>query len=538
MNATAETMSRSNTSTLYGPILIVIALTVAWRTILFNGPLGSDDLVYFGRALDIATGQWTSADYNGALRYGFNIPAGFLLWALGNGEFQINLWPLICSVLEVAAVWFYCKGRFGEKTALLAATLLALTPLHVAAATRVHTDPIASFFLTLSFILFLESESRKSRTWAFAAGLAMGMVFWTKELLGLALFSFVLWPLVVFRIERRWIHVVAGGLLMLFAHFALMQIISGDPLHLFKTVFGQISRSFIAEGTGEDSPLYYFKYLLFDIRHTALIGPLALIGILTIAARWHTLSIQTKLDLRGLLFWLLSLMAILSLFPVSLSPLRFAMKQSNYLTLFLAPLCILSAIFLAHLKPRTSWPLLALIAATAVPLAVLQQHSYRVFVSNSKAALSFAKKNPNDLIFASRNNVNIALFDSRVSGNQETSSRFNHLTTAEPENLTRPDNKGRLIVVEDRETLGWNKIDHLLQPIPPCWTLLEVLTPEGLPSSMIASRTAMEFATKLPASLSERITSQLARVSHPQPARLWQVPIENPWCVTSTSLYG
>jgi len=144
----------------------LIALAALWRIAVFNGPLGSDDVVYFGRALDVSEGIWSSANYNGALRYGFNIPAGLMLALFGRGEFQLNLWPLLCSVAEIGAVWWFCRKNFGVTVALFAAFLLLLAPVHVATATRLHADAVANFFLTLAFILFFESENSKSRTLA------------------------------------------------------------------------------------------------------------------------------------------------------------------------------------------------------------------------------------------------------------------------------------------------------------------------------------------------------------------------------------
>ena len=48
------------------PLLIVAAAAVV-RLLFWNGPLGSDDVVYLRRALNVANGEWTNANYNGAL---------------------------------------------------------------------------------------------------------------------------------------------------------------------------------------------------------------------------------------------------------------------------------------------------------------------------------------------------------------------------------------------------------------------------------------------------------------------------------------
>lgn len=505
----------------------LIALAALWRIAVFNGPLGSDDVVYFGRALDVSEGIWSSANYNGALRYGFNIPAGLMLALFGRGEFQLNLWPLLCSVAEIGAVWWFCRKNFGVTVALFAAFLLLLAPVHVATATRLHADAVANFFLTLAFILFFESENSKSRTLAFLAGLSMGALFWVKELLGLALLTFLLWPLVARKLERRWIWVVAGGLTMLFSHFILMQVIAGDPLHAFKTVFGQINRSFIGQNDGQDGALYYVYYMLLDIRHTALIGPLALAGILIGCLK--SKSGNGVSPLGQVTFWLLGLLAVLSLFPVSFSPFRLAMKQSNYLGLFLAPLAILGAVALARAGTRVRTILLASTILLCLPLAMLEQQSYRTFVANSRGVIDFAKAHPLDAIIGTANTYNMAAIDAFSRNDPAFIARFTHLTKSMDETIPSLPHGGRLIVIEDQETLYHNSENHPMNPIPRCWTRVGEITPGGLGFSSRFAAWAGDSAARLPG-VGSQLKAKLDSIAKPKPANIWQMPEDNPWC--------
>lgn len=66
------------------PLIVILAAAALVRQMFFVGPLGSDDVVYLARTIDVAEGLWTSTDYNGALRYGHNSPAG---------EFCALFWP-------------------------------------------------------------------------------------------------------------------------------------------------------------------------------------------------------------------------------------------------------------------------------------------------------------------------------------------------------------------------------------------------------------------------------------------------------------
>jgi 4-amino-4-deoxy-L-arabinose transferase-like glycosyltransferase len=248
------------------------------RVIFFNGFFGSDDAVYLGRSLEIANNVWTSANYNGSLRYGYNIPAGFFIWMFGLNVFTANLWSLLCSLIEVIAVYYFATTYIGKRAGVFAGLIAATLPLHVALATRT----VIACFLTLSFVLLASAEQHRKVSLYFLAGLAMGMVFWVKELAAVTLFAFMTYPLFARRFDVKWFWIVAGGVTMLVAHLTLMFIIAGDPLHLFKTVLGQISTNFIAAEIGEDGPFYYFRYLFGDIKHTWIIAYFALA-----AASWR-----------------------------------------------------------------------------------------------------------------------------------------------------------------------------------------------------------------------------------------------------------
>lgn len=516
----------------WAPFALLLLTATVWRILLFNGPLGSDDVVYLARSLDVATGEWGPANYNGALRYGFNIPAGLMVRLFGVSEFAANLWPLICSAMELAAVWWFCRSRLGDNTALVAVALLAMAPLHVAAATRIHADAVASAFLTLSFVLFFESEDQKSARLAFLAGLAMGMVFWTKELLALALFAFLPWPLLIRDLRARWLWVIAGGLTMLLGHLLLMWALNGDPLHLFRTVLGQLQRNFIGDGIGEDSALYYFRYLLADIRHTALLAPLAALGL--VAGVLHTRGRSELNLLRQTGFWLISLLAFLSFFPVSFSPLKLAMKQSNYLILFIAPLSILAAHYLASLPPPFRRVLWLTMLALCIPLGILEQQSYKVFVSNSRAVVEHARTHPGDRVFGASNNAQLAHFESMIHRDPNLATRVSQLPS-DFSPLQQPAAGGRLIVVEDRQTIGHASNDHPLSRVPHCWQAIGQLQPRGLGFSAEFTTALANLASLLPGALGTRLSAPFRQLAAPAPGKLYELPPDNPWCHSTAS---
>lgn len=507
-------------------IVGAISAALAWRLLAFSGPLGSDDVTYFERALDVANGIWSTADYNGALRYGFNIPAGLMLKLFGAGEFQLNLWPLLCSLLEIGLVWWFCRRRFDGRVAAIAACLMALTPLHVATASRLHADAVANMFVTLSFVVFLESERRRSVPLAFAAGLAMGAVFWVKELLGVALLAFLLWPLAVRRLSLRWLWVVLGGGCMLVGHFLLMQAVAGDPLHAFKVVLSHIGRNFIATKV-EDGAFYYVYYLLLDIRHTALLGPLGLIG-LYLGLRPRGLGEASQAAaVKDTAFWLFALLIVLSLFPVSFSPFRLAMKQANYLGLFIAPLAVLAAVAICRVGHRLRLAALGLMVLLSVPLGILECQAYRVFIANGRGLVSYALANPDTFILGSANNFKIATLYAYSHDDPAFLRRFRMLRQGVP--MPAAPAGLRTVVVRDPETIDQNPENDQLAQIPPCWRSLGAVTPEGMGLPGRVTEAAARLARGLPV-VGARMGDKLDALAHPRPATLWAPPPDDPAC--------
>ena len=211
-------------------------------------------------------------------------------------------------IAEVGAVYIYALSAWGRRAAIYVALVLACIPLHIAVATRLHAISVVSLFLTLLFVLFYFAEQRRSRVIYFLTGIAIGMVFWAKELAIVACVALALYPLFWRKFDRRWLYLVAGGALMLVAHLILMTIIAGDPLHLFKVVLGQVSHRFIQSGEGEDGAWYYFRYLFLDVKHTWLAPFISVVAIAAFARRCFRHQ-QVSSATAYATFWLLSLLA-------------------------------------------------------------------------------------------------------------------------------------------------------------------------------------------------------------------------------------
>jgi hypothetical protein len=499
----------------------------------FNGIFGSDDLIYLARAVQISEGIWSSANYNGALRYGFNIPAGFFIYLFGVNIFAANLWSLLCSLVEIATIYWFAFSVWDRLTALYCTLILVCMPLHIAVSTHLHADPVVSFFLTLSFVLFFLAERRHSSLLYFFTGISMGLVFWAKELALVTLFAFALYPVLFRRFDIRWIYIVGGGAVMLFAHFALMTVIAGDPLHLFKVVTGQMKRSLIASNPAEDPAwYYYFWYLFADIKHTWLAPFLAAVAVIAVVRR-RLLSFPIDTGAAYVTFWLVSLLMVLSFTPVSWEPLRLAHKQSNYLMLFLAPIALLAGYLVARLPRRIGFTLLAVIMAGGLALGALEQQAYHVFTSNSKAAVAFAKDHPDSWIAGSTNNGNIARVYSILNRDPALEGRFGYLhkgTLPEKLEVSVTERMTGGYAVLDWETMEWGSDAMKLDTPPRCWQEITRLAPTGFGFSQTLVKGTLAIIEVLPESVGRRLAAPLQRLSQPRPAIVYRVDGADFWC--------
>ncbi|MBL8352955.1 MAG: glycosyltransferase family 39 protein [Burkholderiaceae bacterium] len=517
-------------------LALVLGLALLWRLLFFNGPFGSDDGVYLQRALDVATGAWTSADYNGALRYGYNIPAGLMMLLFGRSIAAANLWPLLCSLAEVALLYVFLRELLDRRAASIGSLLLGTAPLHIAVATRIHADPVVSFFLTAAFVATFMGLRRRSSAWCLAAGIALGGVYWSKELAAVVYFAFV--PLLWY--FRRYAQGVAWALtglsLMLVANGLLMLWIAGDPLHTVRVVLGSLSRSFIQEGGGEDSPLYYLRYLFLDPRHLGLLGWLAVAGLwgwLRRSANAGTTAGPVDAGVPGLgfvVFWLLGLLLVLSAFPVSLSPLRFTMKQSNYISLFLAPLAAMAAVAVSGWRPR--WRSAAMLATMALGLLLgaLQQADYRVFTANSKGIARVMQGRDDALLVGNRSHSGIAAMQATLTGQPVPVVNYSEAASDPAAFSRRASGARELLAAVDPQTAAWFGGSQVLTKPRPCWRLHADVTPLELGLGNRLAAGIASAARRIPGQVSAKVATAAVRLAAPEPAWIYAVPAGRLWC--------
>ncbi|MDP2728223.1 MAG: glycosyltransferase family 39 protein, partial [Dehalococcoidia bacterium] len=151
-------------------------------------------------------------------------PLSFLFFSL---PFVANLdylvaYRAVSSVFAVGTVFLtFLLGRLvgGRRIAILAAALLAFTPLFLAYSHSVYMDVILGFFLLLSAYFFLKADEQGKGVFWLLSGISLGLALWVKYLAAIAVLAYLAHLFMRYRwsvARRRETYVLLGPALGLF----------------------------------------------------------------------------------------------------------------------------------------------------------------------------------------------------------------------------------------------------------------------------------------------------------------------------------
>lgn len=516
------------------PVLAaLVVLAGALRTLFYTGYFGSDEVTYIEAALAASRGEWLGSSYIGAIRLGVNYPIAALVRALGTSEMAVAAWGFTCSVVEVAVVYWFARRAFDRRIAVIAAALLAFTPLHVHFAGRVMADAPLALFMTLTFVVFFVAESSGRRRDYLLAGAFAGCVFWIKEGTTIFVGAFALWAVYRRRLDRCWIWSLLAAAVVVGANSAAMWYLSGNPFFLIESVraslHGNVLDTTAADRIARATAWYYLRYLFIDVWHTWLLGFLAAIG--AVVAFLQRRSVPARADALAYVFiWAIGLLAIFSLFPLSLSPLRLIPKQSNYMTIFLAPLCVLGGIAIAAIGSALArGAVLAVVAAGAVLLCALEQQTIHAFTANSAPTIEYAARHPSTAVYvvanAARRNVWAGLLPGTKPGHVGNVHSMQDLFGG-PGTETRAPRPPDAVAIVDPQTIGWGQNGiAAVSDIPPCWVQIESLPPQVRDTlGRRLTTAAAAAASLLPARVARPAMARFVSLTAPSPAQVYRIP--------------
>ncbi|HXO20563.1 MAG TPA: glycosyltransferase family 39 protein [Thermoanaerobaculia bacterium] len=234
--ATSEPDRSGSAAAFWWRDLLLLAL---WIGILYAVPLGTRALWSpdEGRYAEIpremvASGDWVTPRLDG-VKY-FEKPA-LVYWVVaasielfGLKEWSVRLGPALLAILGCLAVYGAGRRLFGRRAGLLAAAVLATTPLYFGLGVALTLDMAVSVFLTAGLLAFLVGlreppgdlgSHRRLWFWAFYACAALATL--TKGLIGILIPGMVIFAfLLLFREWRllRTFHLPSGiGIFLLIA---------------------------------------------------------------------------------------------------------------------------------------------------------------------------------------------------------------------------------------------------------------------------------------------------------------------------------
>jgi 4-amino-4-deoxy-L-arabinose transferase-like glycosyltransferase len=146
-------------------LLSLILLSILIRVINFIGLCGYDDFGYAHIALEMVGGRFhiAEADPRYAWRFLVTFPTSIAFTIFGVKEFSAISFPLFCSIANILITWGLGRILFGNPVGLLAAALACIFPNSVAYSTMLFPEEVLSFFVGLSFLFFLLTETNRLR---------------------------------------------------------------------------------------------------------------------------------------------------------------------------------------------------------------------------------------------------------------------------------------------------------------------------------------------------------------------------------------
>jgi hypothetical protein len=220
------------------------------------------------------------------------------------------------------------------------------------------------------------------------------------------------------------------------------------------------------------------------------------------------------------LFWALGLLLVLSVLPVSFSPLMFVPKQTNYMLIFVAPLCLLGGYALSQWPAWLAAATVTVSVLAGLALALLLQGAVSVFTANSWATVRLVQTQPDLTLYVMSNAYRAAQFQKLIGG-QDVTARVRPIAALKSASSDSP----RLAVI-DAESFSWDgsRPFPTINQMPACWEAAEVVRgePTGLGAQLL--RTAAVVSASLPVVGGTGIPSRLQRMSEPLPARIYKVP--------------
>ena len=517
------------------PFLLILIIAVLLRLATITLGTGSDEIVYIAQGEKLLAGDIGHSDYIGAIRYGVNSIEAVSLWLFGKNSLGASGLYFIFSILDLVLAYKLAYMLWGRRQAIWAAICLSTIPLHVVSAGDWLPDPWLVLVIDSSFFaLYLGLRSRSSR-WFALVGFLAGLVFWIKEAVSIYVVVIGILLLLYERRSKTWVLTAGVAVAMVSLNFLFFKIFYGDSLYLIRALSGAINKFYVQQDLQDTRALSYFFELFRWPYFAGYVGFIAAAGAFIILRRWWSESKRSLSDERlYVVIWGIGLLLVFSFLPISLHPLKFIAKQSNYMLIFTTPMCLLAGYALAAARRSVAITCGIVIVASGVFISTLDQQRWQLFTANGRAAVAFADYHRNEPIFGTRMIHRQSVIYSLLDGSRHQVPRI--CSVEELGHWAGHDsakNSTALVIVDEQNLapglyyscsnqrnppdftrLGTRPIEARLLRLPACWTkITEFETPPSLLGHSFigvlrkASRYAPSFFARWLTSKTERYWS-------------------------------
>lgn len=331
-------------STIFVPIALLLLLIALKPMPLFGG--FADDFKYLAGAqcLDcLPSNHWER-------RFAIIWPTGVAIQLFGLNTWSVMLAPMIAGITAIALTFKLVEWHYGRLAGLIAACVLAVTPVFTDRSMRVSIDVIELAFLLGSIFVL---QRRKGQFWA-GALLALAVLCRPTQFAALPLVALLAWWQ---DRDRLWLFVV-GFVSPIALEAGVYFISTGDPLYPWK-----LSLNHMEAWRASSASLDFQKYVspAVDTTESPLFNRTLIDG-------WAPISgIDTHWTFQGLINLLFNVESGITL-AAGLAMSAIAAKQLDRLQI---GMIIFAALFFAALtygfavdpRPRMFLPLVVISAA-------------------------------------------------------------------------------------------------------------------------------------------------------------------------------
>lgn len=266
--------------------LLLPSLTVVIVSFIFwQGFQATDDLYYSTHALSLMKGSHTPIMDHRFGRIGMIIPLVILFHFFGVNEFSLTVLPLVCTVITAYLVILLGKHFFDNRTGYLAGLLFAFFPLTTCLSTKFIPEPILSFELCLSMLLFLKSmgnDEKHPYRLNYIAGFIIGISYLTTEVGALMIPIIFIYQFITRKVSNKTFFLILGFITVVILESLYYYTYYGDTFYRFNVLPAEYIQDPMLHSANIDLAYRLFKsyprYFILPNTDFSLFGPIMIIG--------------------------------------------------------------------------------------------------------------------------------------------------------------------------------------------------------------------------------------------------------------------